>query len=178
MLYQTPTKFLSSIFLFAEDVKPDSKTVDHLTRELIDYNLSPTLAQEDVMNVVKDRVALINNELGLLVSILGGRVNVEQIPNNQESSNMKSFNEFLDLSGDILTKIIIYLKREGNRLACVQEGLLNKEIEFIHNLPSKLFKYPKLFTENTPFEWDWRNACEIQRTFGDTTEITNTILTI
>ena len=107
MLYQTPTKFLSSIFLFAEDVKPDSKTVDHLTRELIDYNLSPTLAQEDVMNVVKDRVALINNELGLLVSILGGRVNVEQIPNNQESSNMKSFNEFLDLSGDILTKIII-----------------------------------------------------------------------
>ncbi len=82
------------------------------------------------------------------------------------------FEAFLDQARKHLATAIAVFPIEATRLACVRSGLVFEGVDF-EAARKGLCSSPADMPE--PFEWDWRCAWTVRRTFGRWDEPTNTI---
>ena len=75
----------------------------------------------------------------------------------------------------MLTKLLENYGRQSHRLALVCEGLYTDlDAGTLGDVTNRLFRLPEKTEE--PFEWNWRVANQVERSFGTNTEDTNTII--
>lgn len=180
MKYEFPIRFLCSVFVNADDIVPKPTIVSDLFKKLERFEVVPTIAREQGPTGTRERIAFSHSASGLFVVLSGMRFDVSIQPLREPALEMQDFSGFILKSSEILTTLIEYFERKGTRLACIQEGMYKTQTleEEALEISNKLFKFPPIYEENRPFEWEWRCVSEIKREFGSKTERTNTLLKI
>ena len=179
-MYDIKLRYLASVYVDADSIKPDAKIVSGLQEAISDEKFIPTQAFESTgPGIVKQRIALHTPNDGWQLVILGKRFNFVLFPITIDGKNLGEFSDFCKEAAKKLSTALKYFGLKAHRVAALKEGLLPEmKNEEMNALCRKIMKLPKTFSENIPFEWDWRSASLIERTFGDCTEKTNTIVTI
>lgn len=174
-MYGIKIRYLASVFVDAGSIQPNRENIKGLQQALNDENLLPRTIREGVVS----RMAFVTSDGEWQLNLLSNRFDLNHMANMPDGSNLGEFSDFCQEATAKLITTLNYFKRKGHRLAAVQEGLLaemsNKEMNKIAN---HLLKFPKPFIQNFPFEWDWRAASQMERSFGQLKEPTNTLVTI
>jgi hypothetical protein len=160
--------------LDAASIKANAKDVAGLMELFQDEQFLPAQAQEN--NIPRMGFRSIEGTKHLILS--GKRFDYFQLP-TKDNPDLGDFTKFCQEAIPKLSAAIDYFKRTGYRLAAVQEGILPEMTDDeINNVAKNLLKFPPSFLKSIPFEWNWRCASSIERSFGKVTEPTNTVISI
>lgn len=183
MRYEFTIRHLARLWL---DIAPMSAVSEAVFQEIRGLtgrdDLTPGFATESLPGSSAQRAALTGQD-GLIVLFPGESFDVLQVPvvrgGVDEGTTTKTFAEFATLAGRVLGSIARkYSERPGRRLACVQEGFLYTPAATLEELPRRVFQVPEPFRTHGSFEWDWRLATRLERSFGGLQEPLNTIVTL
>ncbi len=178
-MYDIKLKYLASVFVDADSITANAENITLLLKILNDEKLLPVSLQEPSITGGIPRIAFATPSGERQLLLLGKRFDYTRLLGAEEGENWGDFSVFCREAGEKLITALNFFQRKAHRLAAVQEGLLAdfppKEMEHI---AQRLFKFPPIFAQNAPFEWDWRSAAVISRTFSNVTEPTNTIATV
>ena len=178
-MYSLKLRYLGSVFLDAASVTPTPERTHGLSEALNDDQLSLVQAAETVGDEQVSRIAFSNSNMSLRLVISSQRIDFSAHPTVDDGSNMGTFGEFCDLAATKLRAVLSYLDRRAHRVAAVQEGLVgNLDTKDLEDIGARALNLPAVLSAHSPFEWDWRTAVRVERTFADLTEITNTIVSM
>ena len=175
-MYDFPTKYLASAFVDAESVVYNADDSQAL-RELIgDPELAPRQVQQRSASGVKQRLGFEQVSKGILIVLQGNRFDTTALPTEPNASNMGGLSDYYEYAAEILVKSLEYFGRKAHRLAAVIEGLLPQmDVPEMEAIVERLFKLPQI-NHVQPFEWNWRTAWKVERSFADFSEMTNTLI--
>lgn len=177
-MYDLRIRYLASVFTDAGSVVATPALSHDLLEALDDDRLVPLTAFEDVSGTRTPRLSYHAPEEGWRLMLTSKRFDVSLHPLDASGSNFVPFSDFCEEASEKLCRMIEYFERRGHRLAGVREGLLPEmDEEELIAINRRLMLLPSPFAETPPFEWDWRAVSLVDRTFGGTTEPTNTIAT-
>ena len=178
-MYGLKTRYLASAFVDAESITPSAENIAGLQGSLDDNKLIPTSVREQTPKGPVPRIAFSDSNGEWLLALLSNRFDLTHFGTLPDGSNLGEFSDFCREATAKLTTSLNYFKRRARRLATVQEGLLpDMSKKEMNKIASRLFELPTTYSKHLPFEWDWRAASHIERSFSDLTEPTNTIATI
>jgi hypothetical protein len=178
-MYDIPLRYLASVFVDAESVTTSAENVTGLLKALNDKTLLPVSVQEQSLTGSVPRIGLTTPDGEWQLALLGKRFDVTYFPNVQDKFDLVNFSNFCRIASAKLITALNFFQRKAHRLAAVQEGFLPEfSKEEMNGIADRLFKFPVFYSKNLPFEWDWRAAAVVERTFGGLKEPTNTIVTI
>lgn len=175
MIIHARLRYLASFFWDADSLIANPGDVSALLKELSPLNLLPITVTEPSMTGPVTRMAFqtLNSEIRIIAA--GKRLDVFKLPTDFTGTNMGTLDDFVSNSAKYFEICLGYFRRKGNRLALVQEGVFSKldegELQAVCN---RLFKLPDIYTDHSPFEWNWKNICKVPRTFNGKTENVNT----
>jgi hypothetical protein len=173
-MYGLRLRYLASMFLDAESIQANAKDVAGLMELFQDDQFLPVQAIEN--NIPRIGFRSVEGTRNLILS--GKRFDYFHLP-TKNNLDLGDFTVFCQYAISKLSIALDYFKRKGHRLAAIQEGLLPEMTDDeINNIAKNLLKFPPSFSKNIPFEWNWRCASSIKRTFGKLSEPTNTVITI
>jgi len=169
-------KYTASVFWDAESIVANPADLSSLLKDLSPFNLIPITASERSSTGLVNRMAFQKSNGETRIVVAGKRLDIFKLPTDPTGSNMGSLDEFASHATKFFDILLSYFRRKGNRLALIQEGLLNKmDNREMQSACSRLFNLPAIYANNPPFEWEWKNVCKLSRTFGTNTELINTI---
>lgn len=174
-------KYQATIFLNALDISATQKNISDLMTDFSDKGFIPNIFQEitflNPQPQNRFRLQSPNNEWS--ISIGSVRIDIEKNPTDLKGSNLGSEQDFCLEAADYFQRILKRFPRKANRLAFVSRFLLNEMTdEQLSKSYSKLFNSPPLYSDNTPFEWNWRTASHIEKEFSELKETFNFVTTI
>ena len=176
-MYGLHIKYLGSVFVDAEAIRANTKDVSELMKLLKDEELLPIQFQELSASGMIQRIGFQSSDGKRSLFLLGKKFNYEYVTVGDEGSDLGDFSNFCKDAGNKLNLLLKYFGRKAHRLAAIQEGYLpEKNSEDIEIIANRLLKLPNTFSEKFPFEWDWRCAYLIERSFSNKLEPTNTIV--
>lgn len=182
-MYEEKIRQLATAFVDAQSVGINRKDVRELSKELNDDRFLSHLIFESKAGPLAGKPTgrigfrSSNNEWHL--ALLGERFDFFRLPTEPGGSNLGDFGEFCREAIPKLNIALNFYQRKAHRLAAVQEGVLPKmKPEEMDEIASHLLRLPPTFSQTIPFEWDWRSASLLDRSFAGLTEPTNTIVTV
>ncbi len=178
-MYDIRLKYLASVFVDADSIIANAENITLLLRTLNDEKLLPVSLQEPSITGAVPRIAFATPSGERQLLLLGKRFDYTRLLVAEEMEEWGDFSIFCQQAGEKLITALNFFQRKAHRLAAVQEGLLHDlPKEELEKITQRLFKLPPVFAQNIPFEWDWKSAAIITRSFGNVTEPTNTIATV
>lgn len=178
-MFDVRIKYLASVFWDADSLIPNPKDISNILKELSDDGFIPFNFAEASVSGLKNRMAFQTENSEFQITLSGKRVDINKLATDSTGSNVGDLKEFCTKSSRFLKFFLEYFKREGQRLALIQQGLLKEMDDSQYtDIHKKLFNVPEIYSSNIPFEWDWRNVSKISREFNSITEIINTIVKI
>lgn len=179
-MYALRLRQLASAFLDAGSIVPTAKDMAGLMDVLgPDSGLLPAAVQEQTPAGNVQRIGFVSPDGQWQLIISTTRVDVTRRPVGPDGRNMEDVGPFCVRASAWLANVLGYFNRKAHRLAIVQEGLLPVlSSEDMNTLAEILLGPSEAFLGAHPFEWDFRVACAIHRSFGENSEDTNTIVTI
>ncbi len=172
-------KYQSSIFVDASDITPTPNNVSDLVNMFSKRGLIPNTFQEIGPSGQSMRVRLSssNNEWNIILA--SNRINVEKTLTEGSGSNMGELGDFCKEAADILQQIIKHFKMKANRIALINNYILEEmSPSALTSVYSKLCRPPKFYDLNTPFEWNWRSAAKVEMKLLKVKEEFNIITTV
>lgn len=171
MIYGTPIRFLARAFVEAQSLKLNIRDAAELADALPLKNLMPIPVQEATLTGIHQRLAF-QNDTGWQLLFRGESFDISLHPTDSAGANMQDLSSFIAIAGEILGKLVERFRREGQRIALVQEGLLPQvEKEQMNMIAKHLLRLPPAFSRDLPFEWDWRVAHAVHHDFGSGNEL-------
>ncbi len=168
-------KYQASAFLDADSIMPNTRDVTGLIQAFKDSNLLPFLAQEN--STPRMGFRSLDNEIRLL--LLSKRFIYEKIsfpPFEKDIGDIEAFCKEAKLKFE---NTLSYFQRKCYRMSLVQEMVVfDIPKPQLDNIAKRLLNMPTIFSDNLPFEWDWRCTSSIKRVIGSCQEDTNTIAVI
>lgn len=180
-MYGFRIRFLASVFVDAESITATAENVTGLLQALQDKAFIPVNVQEmsSTSPVPLSRIGFATSDGGCQFTLLGKRFDFARVATVPDGSNIGDFAMFCQEAIPKLTTALNYFQRRAHRLAAVQEGFLPDMAKTeMDNVAERLFSFPPVYAANRPFEWDWRMASLVERSFGGLKELTNTLTTI
>lgn len=175
-MFENKLRYFASAFWDADSVVANPKDISTLLATLSPDNFIPLTLVEPTAEGTKNRIAFQtpNNEWQLMIT--AKRINVFRHPTDPNGTNLGSLQDFSLKASSYLQLVLQHFDIKANRLSLIQDGLLKsmteEEFKAIYN---RLFKYPTFYSQNSPFEWNWRSASDPEHTINTQTEIVNTI---
>jgi len=165
-------KYLASVFLDAESITPNTRDVTGLIQAFNDNHLLPFLAQEN--SAPRMGFRSLDNEIRLL--LLGKRFIYEKILSSPFEKDIGDIEAFCKEAALKLENTLSYFERKCYRMSLVQEIVVfDIPQPQLDTIARRLLNMPTTFSDNLPFEWDWRCTSSIKRVIGSYQEDTNTI---
>ncbi len=178
-MYDLKIRHLASVFVDAESITANAENITGLLKVLDDKTFLPVSVQELSLAGPVQRIGFTTPDGDWQLVLLGKRFDVTHLPISQEESKLGDFSSFCQAAGAKLIKSLSFFKRKAHRLAALQEGFLpDMPKDVTDKIVNRLFKFPALYSQSIPFEWDWRVASIVERAFGGLKEPTNTITAI
>ncbi len=175
-------KYQAVIFLNASDILPNQKNISTLMNEFSDKELIPNTFQEfpnfiQLPSQPRFQLSSPNNEW--VIRFGTARIDIEKNPVDIKGNNLGEVKEFCTDASIFFERILIKYPRQANRVALVTRFLLQEFTETkMHEIYTKLFNATKLYSENKPFEWNWRSVSKIKKTINKLEEEFNFITAI
>lgn len=177
-MYALVTKYLATAYLDADDVRPGGKLIGELT-EVFHDELLPTTVREQSKREIKSRVGFVSENGEWRLVIVGDRLALTRTPINETGDNMGDLASFCESAKKWIPPCLDYLSRKSSRLSVVQQGLRPNVAEGdMINIATRLLNLPSGFASSPPHEWDFRAISQMERKFGDVTEVMNNILVV
>lgn len=175
-MFETKLKYLASVFWDADSIIANPQDISTLLAKLSSENFIPLTLIEQTTEGLKNRIAFQTPDGEWRLIIAGKRTDVFRNPTDLNGTNLGSLEDFSLKAFSHLQLVLQHFDIKGNRLALVQEGLFKpmSDDEFI-TIYGRLFKLPIFYSENSPFEWNWRSVSKTERSINSKTEIINTI---
>lgn len=184
-MYDFHGRYLASTFLDAESIGAlDAESIADLFTLYKAHAVLPlSLFETDESGRFRPRVGFYSPSKGFQIGFTSTRFNVELKPETPYAqlklgSPLGELSEFSEGASQLLTDALDFFERKCHRLALVQEGYFpNLSQGQMSEIAQKLLNRPGI-PEGEPFEWNWRTATKVERTFCGRNEITNTIITV
>ncbi len=184
-MYDFHSRYLASSFLDAQSIaKLSAESHADLFTRYKDLDFLPMSLFEAVAGEgLKPRAGFYSASKGTQIAFTSTRFNVELKPEHPFSqlklgSPLGDLSKFSEEAGSVLAEALAFFRRDCHRLALVQEGFLPVlSQEQMNEITNKLLRRPEI-PKGAPFEWNWRIATKVERSFGDRDETTNTIITV
>jgi hypothetical protein len=179
-MYDIPLRYLASVFVDAASLRATPDATITLLERFKHLEVLPISVEE----VGIPRLAFSSSDRGITVVLLGGRFDVTLRPlkasdDKLPAHNMGDFNSFCTMAAELLLQILDYTGRRAHRLAAVQEGLISRlTADGLSTVRQRLLTLPQEVPQEDVFEWDYRFAYRLQRTFGEYDETTYNIATV
>lgn len=186
MKFEIVTRYLARLFIREPRTAP---TLMRLAADLADRGglagWEPTSVNDVDMatSQVSQGYMLVSPDQVWTAKITGESfdVSVTQGFNLQTRTHVEvpTFGEFLKRVGELFAVAGQLNSTKPHRIAVVQGGVLPPPSERAASLDAvraKLVNLPPL--NGAPFEWNWRGAWKVSRSFGGVTEPTNTVMTV
>ncbi len=178
-------KYQATIFGDIENIEPTPDTIKTVIDLFIDKGLIPTTAYELVASagaatvVPRARLALADSNGEWTINFLSTRIDIEKRSTERHGENLGELNEFCDEAVSLFEKITSEFGKKANRIALITDFLLEEMSEgTFSTVYSKLFRTPKFYGDNPPFEWNWRVVSNHQVTLENLNETLNMITSI
>lgn len=177
-MYDIKLRYLASVFLDAESITPQPDHITGLLRALQDDSFLPMAAAERVGTRNVRRIGL-TADGGWTLILARKRFDLSLLPTDERGENVGDFGAFCEAAGAKLSATLEHFGRRAHRVAAVREGLLREMADAeMDVIAQRLLNLPGTFGSNIPFEWDWRAASHVARSFAGLDEMTNTVITI
>ena len=173
-------KYQTSVFVDAIDIAPRPDIIMGLIDEFRDREFLPSTFYEIKGSPVpKPRIQLSTGTGEWVIRIASERIDVEKVPTDPGGTNLGDLAGFCAEASGFVGRILNRHPREAKRLALITI-LLAREMSgaALDAVYLKLFRPPPFYTENVPFEWDWRCAAAISLEIGALRENVNAITTM
>ena len=186
-MFDIKLKYLASVFVDADSITHESKYITDLQKELKEEGFVPLQVFEgpgpgvtiSSHGIVKPRIGFHNPDKGIHLVLQGTRFDYSKQPLLSSVKEMGEYSDFLKEASDKLNIAMDYFGRKAHRLAAIKEGFLPEmNSKKLNAICSNLLILSDTFSKLLPFEWDWRVASKIERTFGKCVEKTNTVVSI
>lgn len=175
----TILKYQASVFVDAGSITANSQDVTELLRMLEDKRLLPIAVKQHSPAGFIDRIGFQSSDAEWRLVLLTDRFDFVHERTQKSGEDLGRFSDFCEEAITKLGMVLEYFGRRAHRVAAVQEGMLPEMSSGTMNeVMTRLLRLPPTFSDNSPFEWDWRSACLIERSFGGITEPMNTLVTI
>ena len=178
-------KYQATIFGDIENIEPTPDTIKTVIDLFIDKELIPTTAYElaasvgAAMVVPRARLALADSNGEWTITFLSNRINIEKRGIERHGENLGELNEFCSEAVGLFERITTKFGKKANRIALITDFLLEEmSEETFSTVYSKLFKTPKFYGDNPPFEWNWKVVSNQQITLKNLSETLNMITSI
>jgi hypothetical protein len=171
-VFETTVRSLARVFLNAAHVQARPAAFAQLLQALGGDFLPRTLAELTPAGVPTQRVGAATANGEWSVHIVSESIDVTYSP--RFGTPGVAFGEFCDRAAHYLRAAQALAEQPAHRVALVREGIDNKSPEQLEALATRLLTKAPPF-EGPLFEWDWRVATRIHRTFGNHAEELNTI---
>jgi hypothetical protein len=175
-------KYQAVIFLNASDIQANSKNIGVLMNEFLDKELIPNTFQEfsSLLPLIpQNRFQLTSQNNEWIIRIGSMRIDFERNPTDLKGGNLGELVDFCNEAKVAFERILNKYPRKANRVALVTRFLLEELPDArLQTIYSKLFNSPKLYTDNKPFEWNWRSVSKLQKNIDHLTEDFNFITQI
>lgn len=157
-------KYQASIFVDANDIIPSPDIMSSLIDLFRDKNFVPSTFQQIGLTSpspkVRLRLSTTNNEWN--IAFATHRIDVDKNQIEPKGSNVGELSDFCSTSVDFFERILNRFNKRANRLTLNTNGLFEEMTQAqLSAAYKKLFRPPKFYKENPPFEWEWRSASKI-----------------
>lgn len=174
-------KYQAVLFLNAQDINANQSNIKNLMTQFSDKELLPGTFQEigPFLPVPSPRIRLssVSNEWEIIIG--STRIDIEKNPITLKGENLGDLKEFCTEASSAFGKILELFPRKSNRVALVTRFFLKEMSEDqLKKTYQKLFNSPKTYTDNNPFEWNWRSVVKIPKAFSDKKEDLNYITSL
>lgn len=177
-MYDIKLRYLATAYVDADSITPESDNVAGALKALDDERFVSIPAFQNVEGKRVPRIGFMAPD-GWTFVLGGTRFDLSLRPTVGEGDNMGEFSDFCKEAPLKLISALAFFDRKAHRLAVVREGMLPEmEVGEMEAVARHLLNMSPTFTQNQPFEWNWRSAALIDRTFGGISEPTNTIVTV
>lgn len=174
-------KYQVSIFLNASELDATSKNISDMMNVFSDKGFIPNVFQE-ISNLnpkPQNRFALQSQNKEWHINFGFNRIDIEKNPASVKGENLGSLIDFCDEAKDITKRILSKFPKKAKRLSLVTRVLLDEMTEKkLNEVYKKLFKAPKIYNDNPPFEWNWRVVSHLNKKIQESEEIFNVITTL
>lgn len=148
----------------ANDITPSPDIISPLIDIFRDKTFIPNTFQEigppSPVPKVRLRLSTTNNEWN--IAFATHRIDIDKNPIEPRGSNLGELSDFCSEAMDFFERILNKFNKRANRLTLNTNGLFEEMTEAqLSTIHTKLFKTTKFYSENPPFEWDWRSVSEI-----------------
>jgi len=174
-------KHQASIFVNANDILPSPDIISSLIDVFRDKNFIPNTFQEigftSPLPKARLRLSTTNNEWN--IAFATHRIDVDKNQIEPRGSNVGELSDFCSDAIDFFERILNRFNKRANRFTLNTNGLFEEMTEDrLSSIYKKLFRTPKFYDENPPFEWDWRSASRIPIKILDLTDNLNVVTII
>ena len=178
-MYDIKIRYLASVYLDADSLVPTTDLVAAIHKSLGDERFTPTTVLEDANGKKIARIGFVIPDIGWQLVLSGKRFDLSTQPTSMSGENMGVFSDFCKEAAIKLSSLLEFFERKARRMAVVREGLLPEmNSKLLNEIANRTFKLPKIYVENPPYEWDWRNVSSFTRKFSNKDELVNTIVTM
>lgn len=174
-------KYQGVLFLNASDIQANTKNISTLMNEFADRELIPNTFQElsNILPIPQNRFNLSSPNNEWVISFKSSRIDFEKNPVSNKGENLGDLKDFCNEAKQTFERILNKYPRKATRIALVSRFLLKELPEAtLHNIYSKLFNAPKLYTDNKPFEWNWRSVSMLHKQIDSLQEEFNFVTSI
>lgn len=153
------------VFANISDVKPVPDTIAALIEMFRSRGFIPSTFQELPIaalaaSELRLKLSSPDNEWGVRFGTK--RIVVEKNPTDRRGSNLGEEGTFVRTALDIVQTFLGRYSRRASRVALITGYLLDEMAEpALANSYLGLFRPPAFYTENQPFEWNWRSVSRI-----------------
>lgn len=174
-------QYQASIFVNAVDLSPKPDNITSLMEIFKDRALIPGTFQQlsppDLAPQIRLRLSSSNNEWAIMFAMR--RIDIEKNPTDPKGSNLGDSVEFSAEVTDFFERLLTRFKKRANRLALITNFMLGEMTgERFETVYRQLFKTPKFYANNGPFEWNWRSASKSPIKLQELDESLNVITAI
>lgn len=163
---------------FTRDVALEGTAAGYaqLAKIVGDESLQPRQMAELTPAGFTPRVAVCSQSSDWVVQSMADSLDVMHTPPVPNTG--LSIAEFCRRAGEQLESVLKETEARSSRIAVLWERLLpTSEAGELERVAGKLLNCPATF-EKDLFEWDWRVAARVERTFAEHSERTNTLATV
>ena len=180
-MFDIKMRYQVSIFVDANDITPSPEMIGPLIDIFRDKNFIPNTFQEigpsSPAPRVRLRLSTMNNEWG--IAFATNRIDINKNPIEPRGTNLGELPSFCSEAMELFERILNKFNKKANRLTLNTTGLYEEMTEAqLSAAYAKLFKTTKFYSENPPFEWDWRSVSEIPTTILELTDSLNVIIVL
>ncbi len=172
-LIDSTLRYLARAFVSAAHVQARGSLYVALLSSLGEDFLPRPVAELSLTGQTVQRLGAANASGEWTVVITSESIDVQYSP--RAGATGITFGEFCALASRYAAGAQTLVGQRASRVAVIREGLANKTADQLDALASRLLAARLAPFDGELFEWDWRAATRVERTFSSHAEPTNTI---